>query len=267
MNIWHALSQLGSRIASLLRRVRSHWVKQLRLLAQSRTDWRAWLNKDLSEVLAGVSRKLNESSHKDGFRIKNIEDWPLWFRCTVLSLLFAGVFAGIAYPIWSSVWNEYNHEDAESRIGMARYRHLAMESGRLEQNRERITVLAARFGETLEMIPAELEVVQVLNHFSQVARECGMQLEWFKPEAEVLEESYAILPINMRLSGSFPGAAKFLEAVSGMKHLVTVDMLLEAAGSVPGKVLLTARVKAYRGETPRSINESGKAASGIDATR
>lgn len=41
---------------------------------------------------------------------------------------------------------------------------------------------------------------------------------------------------------------RFLEAVSGLKHLVTVDVMIESTPLAPGQNLLIARVKAYRGD-------------------
>ena len=266
MNIRHKLTQYKSRVLSRLGLILGNAARKPGPIDRAGKNWRIWLNMDLSEVLAGIFSKLNKSSLHAGFRVNNLEGWPLWFRSTVLFLLFVSGFAVIAHPVWTSALSELDYLNAESQVRKARYRHLAMESALLEQNRDRVSVLAVRFGEMLEMIPAELEVVQVLNHFSQIARESGIQLEWFKPETEIQEESYAILPINMRLSGSFPEAARFLEAVSSMKHLVTVDVILESVGSVPGKIILSARVRAYRGDTPRSMVAPAKAVGDIDAT-
>lgn len=267
MNIQQATENFRAKVRAGIRRIALMQPKSMSGRSWSGLDWRVLLSMDLSDALTTIYESLKKTGRKGDFQLKAIEFWPSWFR---LSLLLGVIFLGvgfIAVPAWSVALNELSQQNAESEILKSRYKHLTMEANLLDQYRERVAVLDERFGEMLEMIPAELEVVQVLNQFSRIARDSGMQLELFKPEAELREESYAILPVHMKLSGTFAGAARFLEAVSSMKHLVTVDVLLESAGAAPGRVLLSAKIKAYRGDSTRHFGSGFKEVGLQDAAR
>ena len=267
MNIQQATENLMEKMRAGIRRLALMQPKSMIGRSWARLDWRVLLSMDLSDALTSIFKILKKNGQKGDFQLKAIEFWPLWFR---LSLLLAVILLGvglIAVPVWSVALNDLSQKNAESEILKSRYKHLTSEANLLDQYRERVAVLDERFGEMLEMIPAELEMVQVLNQFSRIAIDSGMQLELFKPEAELREESYAILPVHMKLSGTFAAAARFLEAVSGMKHLVTVDVLLESAGVAPGRVLLSAKIKAYRGDSTRHFASGFKEVGLQDAAR
>jgi type IV pilus assembly protein PilO len=214
-----------------------------------RANWRKLLKMDLGEAFGKIAARLRAPSAIHAIKFDAPASWPIWFRSITLATLFIATLAIVAYPFWSDGLGELRRKQAESNEQMARYRHLAAEVALLDAYRDRVTALDMGFGELLELIPAELEVVQVLNQFSQIARTSGVRLELFKPEAEIRGEAYAILPASMQLSGSFGAIVRFLEAVSGMKHLVTVDVVIESNPSTPGKNQLIARVKAYRGDS------------------
>lgn len=267
MNIRQVAHELSAKAQTAIRRLMIMQPKSMIGRSWTGLDWRVLFRMDLSDAIAAIYENFKKTGQKGNFQLKAIEFWPLWFRFSLLLSVIVLGMGLIALPTWSIALNELRQQDMESEILKSRYKHLTSEANLLDQYRERVAVLDGRFGEMLEMIPAELEMVQVLNQFSRISRDSGMQLELFKPEAELREESYAILPVNMKLSGSFAGAARFLEAVSSMKHLVTVDVLLESSGVAPGSVLLTAKIKAYRGDSTRDFGSELKEMGSQNAAR
>ena len=248
MNLRHRLAQRVAEIRSRLGIGPGQPAKKRHRTSSTQTEWRKLLSMDLSEVFQSIAARIRRPSVTRAIKFDSPATWPIWFRSIALAALFIATLGVGAYPFWSDSLGELRRKQAESHEQMARYRHLATEVVLLEAYRDRVAALDMGFGELLELIPAELEVVQVLNQFSQIARNSGVRLELFKPEAEIREEAYAILPVSMRLSGSFGAIMRFLEAVSGLKHLVTVDVMIESTPLAPGQNLLIARVKAYRGD-------------------
>lgn len=249
MNPRRAMADFVAQVRALFGKLhgRTHKASGARSLVRS--SWRTVLTMDLADVLEKIKGHVGGQSNLGAIRMNNPESWPGWFRSGFLALVLLAALGLIAIPVWSESLIELHQKQAESQERMARYKHLAGEAALLEQYRDRVAALDASFGTLLEMIPAELEMVQILNQFSQVARASGVRLELFKPEMEVHEDAYAILPVHMRLSGSFNGIVRFLESISGMQHLVTVDVLIEPNESIPGSNLLIARIRAYRGES------------------
>lgn len=218
---------------------------------------------DLSQRLAAEFRSTAVSKN----RLKNIEQWPSWFRGVLLCIVFVLVLVLSSFGLWGTPLNDLNALDNEALLHKARYQRMIQEEALLTQRRERLITITARFGEMLELIPAELEIVHVLDQVNAVARESGMQLQSFMPEQEIIEEAYAILPVNIELSGSFDSVGRFLEAMSRLKHLVTMDILLESRKSTSEKLYLIAKLKAYRGEITKGTGSDRNANRDPDVAR
>ena len=267
MNIRHRIAANVSGIKARLRRLTSALSLNSGKGWSAEVKWRNLLTMDLNEAFHKIREKIKPDSTDAQIQIRNPQCWPVWFRVSILCGVFLCVLSVVAIPIWSDVLGELRHKKQESHDQMLRYKRFAAEVSLQAQYRNHVEALEVSFGEMLEMIPAELEMVQVLNQFSQVARSSGVRLDLFKPESEVREESYAVLPVKMRLSGSFSDITRFLEAVSGMKHLVTVDIAIESNELEPGNNVLMAQVKAYRGDSTGQKTPRQKALDPVDATR
>jgi len=98
----------------------------------------------------------------------------------------------------------------------------------------------------LDAIPAALESVHVLTQINQAAKEAGLHLELFKPLSEEAQSYYVVLPVEIRLRGDYNAMARFLELVSKMKHLVTVDIVLIPSATHEKQIVLVSLLKAYR---------------------
>lgn len=190
------------------------------------------------------------------YQLKNIESWPKLLRVSMLATAFFSVFIITSIHLWQVPMNELNQYANDVALQKSRYTQVAFEAGLLEQRKERISAIDSGFGQMLELIPAELEIVHVLDQVTTVARDSGMQLQFFKPDAEIHEEAYVALPINLRLSGNFDSVGRFLESVSRLKHLVTIDVILESSQTAVGKLNLDARLRAYRGEPAKNSRQA-----------
>jgi type IV pilus assembly protein PilO len=63
---------------------------------------------------------------------------------------------------------------------------------------------------------------------------------------ETTEDYYAILPIEIRLTGDFHGLGKFMEKVSRMQHLITVDVSIVPSSTHENQLVMASLLKAYR---------------------
>jgi type IV pilus assembly protein PilO len=233
------------------------------VLKRSRESWHGWFGQkweairvllamNIGELVERSIRQIREAGNART-QFRNITIWPQWFRVALLCLVFALTLGISAAKLWGDLSDESRVLTNELLIQKSRFQHMAFEEALLQTRLDRIATIEDRFGQMLEMIPAELEVVHVLDQVNKVARESGMKLQSFRPDPEIIEEAYATLPVNIELSGSFDAIGLFLEAVSRLQHLVTIDILLESKDAIPGKLYLTARLKAYRGDLPKKI--------------
>ena len=233
------------------------------VLKKSRQNCHGWYVKLLAACKALLTMDIGELVERSVLQIRqagsiriqfrNIKIWPQWFRAALLFLVFTLTFVISAAELWGDLSDKSRDLANESQMQKSRFQRMAYEAALLETRAERIAIIDARFGQMLELIPAELEVVHVLDQVNKVARESGMKLQSFRPDPEIIEEAYATLPVDIELSGSFDTAGRFLEGISRLQHLVTIDILLESKDAIPGKLYLTAKLKAYRGDLPKTL--------------
>ena len=227
---------------------------QGRPLSVMAEQFRHWLQMDIREV----GRQANLALRGDRLSIDvtglaRVETWSGRFRggvlisAYVLALGFAAVF------FWPTSTQRLAAATQDTLDLKTRYTQVLTQSLMKAPYEERIAQVEAQFGNLLTMIPASLETVQVLQQMTRAAQASGLQLQWFKPAPEIREDAYVILPVDIRLTGSYHAVGRFLEAVSRMPHLITVDVVLETVPMVPGQLALATRIKAYRGDAGKVV--------------
>ncbi len=248
MSSWRAqaLNSIGTLRRRLSRQRRGGYV--------SGFDIKRWLAMDLKELgpqLKAFWRQARSTSVRRGFRMEDVAHWPRPFRVGVLLLSFVLAFCGAALLVWPEPAEQLALQRQETAALKLRYVQVRAQSQLKPVLEEQILELESQFGSMLEKIPASLETVQVLQQMTRAARDSGLRLHGFKPLPEVQEDAYAVLPVDIRLVGSYHAVGRFLEAVSHMKHLITVDVLMEADSANPGDLVLATRLKAYRADDAR----------------
>ena len=214
-------------------------------------DLQRLLSMDLRELgqQIAVSVKKHASSRSSiNFRDMPVSEWPKMLRWTLLGTTFLTAFGLAAFVFWAETWHQFQTRKHEVGLLKARYAQVAMQAAMRPAYQQQLEQVETQFGEMLEMIPASLETVQVLDQVSRAAQASGMRLQWFKPAPEVPQDAFIVMPVDIRLVGSYHAVGHFLEAVSRMKHLITVDVLLEPVDATPGQLALATRIKAYRGD-------------------
>lgn len=250
-------------VGTALRNQKQLWV---RWYATKHQHIKTLLSMDMGELanfLMMRVRHAGNARHQYG----NIQEWPRWFRIGILSTIFLFSLVISAATFWPGLLTQSNNLTNELSMYQARFKKVIYETGLLPQRSDRIHTIEDRFWQMLELIPAELEVVHVLDQISGVARESGMRVQFFKPDPEVHEEAYATLPVTIGLTGTFEAVGLFLEGVSRLKHLVTMDILVESRDSTPGRLHLVAKLKAYRGEITKSVDSASRTNRDLNAIR
>ena len=252
------LRQVTSSLHQCFQRLRQNvgrFIQKLRPAPQTRKiDLRRWFTMDLRELTQQIVVSIQrQSSSKSWMSLRNVpvSDWPKTLRWSVLVTSFVTVFGIAASVLWLETWQRVRAQNHEVELLKARYLQVALQSAMRPAYEQQLGQIEAQFGEMLEMIPASLETVQVLDQVSNAAQASGLRLQWFKPAPEIPQDAYTVMPVDIRLVGSYHAVGHFLEAVSRMKHLITVDVLLEPVDATPGQLALATRVKAYRGDVSR----------------
>ena len=206
-----------------------------------------WWKKDISELLAdGVRLGFSVNPAATLQSITDMSHWTMRFRMVLLLLIFIiGVLLG-SLMLSSDRLSDIHAQTAEREVLKSRYTKYAEQVDTLPTYRAQTEIILERFGELLDAIPAALESVHVLAQLNKAAKDSGLQLEFFKPLTEEVHAYYVVLPIEIRLYGDYNAIAKFLEIVSRMQHLVTVDVVMLASPMHENQIVLASLLKAYR---------------------
>ena len=260
MKLHEQMQRRRAHVSKRLDGMRREFARYLRGAGLPRLDIRRWLAMDLKELgpqLKGLWLEGRNAPMLGGFRLQEVARWPRLFRHGVLLGSFVLVLFCAALLWWPESSERLTLQRQEAEALKRRYVQMSTQSRMKPVFEQQILALESQFGDMLEKIPASLETVQVLQQISRAARDSGLRLQWFKPLPEIQEDAYAVLPVDIRLVGSYHAVGRFLEAVSHMKHLITVDVLMTSDSASPGELVLATRLKAYRGDATRRVPSPG----------
>lgn len=117
--------------------------------------------------------------------------------------------------------------------------------------------------EALAQLPNKREIPTLLQSISNLGRERGLEMPYFKPMGTVKKDFYAEVPVDIKLLGAYPNLLSFFYQMGELPRIVTVqDLTIQyAPKSEPGEVLDAAcKAVTYRflEEHERTPKDTGK---------
>lgn len=120
-------------------------------------------------------------------------------------------------------------------------------------NRERLRREVAEtrvvFEEIAELLPSEKEIPQLLKDISALGRNAGLDFLAFKPGQDTPKDFYAEIPVNINVKGPYHNLGLFLDQVSKLERIVTVNNINMGSPAMDaGEMLLasSASLMTYR---------------------
>ncbi len=105
------------------------------------------------------------------------------------------------------------------------------------------------FEEVAELLPSEKEIPQLLKDISALGRNAGLDFLAFKPGQDTPKDFYAEIPVNINVKGPYHNLGFFLDQVSKLERIVTVNNINMGSPAMDsGEMLLasSANLKTYR---------------------
>lgn len=119
-----------------------------------------------------------------------------------------------------------------------------------------------RFEETAVILPKTQEIPDLLRSISDRGKNAGLDFLSFKPGAETPRDFYAEIPINISTKGPYHNMGFFLDQVSKLERLVTVNNIKMGSPKKEGTEMLlnsTCKLITYRfTNTKLPSQEKGK---------
>ena len=133
----------------------------------------------------------------------------------------------------------------------------------LDKYREEVVKLDGELRKALAELPDKKEIPQLLTRVSDKARDAGLEIRLFKPQAEQKKEFYSEVPVQLEVSGTFHQVATFFDEVGHLERIVNLEQIGMVDPVVEeNRVRLTTSVVAtsfrFLEEAERPKEEEGK---------
>lgn len=249
------IQQQGRQYVTALRRIfREKFVRHGKSLTRTPFE-KPWWRYDVSEVLTALKQVQSGNDFLGAFsNFQNVERWSGTVRICILGICSVTALGATGLLFWPVQMSAHQALDSERLLLESRYLRQQQMIDEAPYYQLQVDGILQQFGRLLDAVPETLEPVHVLNLINQAATTSGVRLEGFKPLSEEVEAYYAVLPVEIRLVGDFHGLARFMEQVSRMRHLVTVDVVIVPSATQQERLVLASLLKAYR------YRDSGKVA-------
>lgn len=212
---------------------------------------RPWWRYDVRECLVLLQRlRQSDAANLTLNMLVDPARWPAVLRAGALLMMFLLVLGVADLLVLSDSTRQLRALETDRQLLEARYLRQKQTIDAVPAYQSQVDLILDQFGALLDTVPESLEPVHVLTLINQAAKASGVTLELFRPISEESQAYYAVLPIEIRLRGDYHALALFMEQVSRMKHLITVDLAILPAAQHENQLVLASLLKAYRYTAP-----------------
>lgn len=174
--------------------------------------------------------------------------WPVAPRLTVL----VGLFVMLLFAGWWFVWADQleslqGKEQEELRL-RDQFVAKKKQAVNLDLYVQQLDEIDRSFGTLLKQLPNKSEVEALLVEVNQAGMGRGLQFDLFKPGGEQVQDFYAELPVNVRLTGTYHDFGAFAGDIGKLSRIVTLNniSIVENTQRKDGSLVMDAVAKTFR---------------------
>ena len=131
----------------------------------------------------------------------------------------------------------------------------------LQKYKDEVEEAEKRFAETAIVLPKQKEIPNLLRNISDLGKGAGLDFLSFKPAQEQPKDFYAEIPVDIKIRGPYHNMGYFLDQVSKLDRIVTVDNInMGSPAKEGGEMLLNSscRLVTYRFTNTQVSKTDGK---------
>jgi type IV pilus assembly protein PilO len=132
----------------------------------------------------------------------------------------------------------------------------------LKKYQDEVAEAQKRFAQTAIVLPKKKEIPNLLRNISDLGKGAGLDFLSFKPGSEIPKDFYAEIPVDIKIRGPYHNMGYFLDQVSKLNRIVTVNNIkMGSPKQEGGEMLLNSncRLVTYRfTNTQVSTNDKDK---------
>lgn len=210
------------------------------------------INVDFKERFESVARQFRNLDGKDP------SSWPAVPRFAVFFALAAACVVALWFAWLVDVKDELVQEQAtelklreEYKVKLAK----AVNLEALKQQREQVQQYVTQLEKQL---PSKAEMDALLSDINQAGLGRSLQFELFRPGQVVVNDYYAELPIELRVTGRYHDMGSFASDISNLSRIVTLNNLAITTAK-EGALTMNVTAKTFRYLDANEINAQRKA--------
>lgn len=154
--------------------------------------------------------------------IKDVGNWPVVIKGGAIVIICVVVLAA---GFWFDTRSQLDQlEVVRKKEDTLKAEFVAKQhkAANLAVYKKQMEEMKRSFGTMLRQLPSKTEIAELLVDISQTGLSNGLEFELFKPEAEVPEDFYAVLPIQIKVTGDYHEFGKFVSDVAVLPRIVTL---------------------------------------------
>lgn len=172
-----------------------------------------------------TSQKIDFQSITDDFRNLNqdVGAWPAAPRIAVLVGVLCFILLGGWWFLWKDQLDELDQRQQEELKLKDEFIAKKGQAVNLDLYTQQLNEIDRSFGALLKQLPSKAEVESLLVEINQSGMGRGLQFELFKPNAEIVKDFYAELPISVRLTGGYHDFGAFAGDIAALSRIVALS--------------------------------------------
>lgn len=154
---------------------------------------------------------------------RDIGIWPVPAKIVVVALLAALLIFLAWYLGWSGQYDELEGKQRQEETLKQEYSSKKAQAINLDLYVQQLKEVEQQFGSLLRQLPSKSEMDALLSDINQAGLGRGLQFDLFKPSGERLQDFYAELPVDVRVTGSYHDIGAFASDVAQLSRIVTLN--------------------------------------------
>jgi len=177
--------------------------------------------------------------------IREVGNWPLLPKIALLSGIFLLIVVLGALLDWKDQWELLDNARSEESRLKDQYGQKKAKAINFDLYVQQLKEVEQSFGALVKQLPNRAEIDALLTDINQAGLGRGLTFELFKPATqERMQDFYAELPINVRITGNYHDMGAFASDVAQLPRIVTLNDL--AISNDKGTLTLEAVAKTFR---------------------
>jgi type IV pilus assembly protein PilO len=137
--------------------------------------------------------------------------------------ILAGLLVSFYFVVFAPKLEEIKKLETKKMSLQADVDKAEKAAGKLEQHEAELAEVEKRFEKISIVLPKQKEIPALLRNISDRGTSAGLEFNTFTPGNETPKDFYAEIPINITIQGPYHNVGYFLDQVSKLDRIVTVN--------------------------------------------